>query len=147
MRYWDTSGLVPLFVREGASPLADSYYRDDPRVITWTLSEVELLSALARRRREGAFSEEAFASCRAKVTRFWAAVVSVHDVARAKARAQRLLLTHPLRAADALQLAAALLAVSEAPAGHSFVCFDERLANAAAIEGFDVLTHETAKRP
>ncbi|HSJ25022.1 MAG TPA: hypothetical protein VK929_10160 [Longimicrobiales bacterium] len=52
--------------------------------------------------------------------------------------AMRLLRTHPLRAADALQLAAAL-AWAPAPAGDVFVTLDERLATAATLEGFTVL--------
>lgn len=50
-----------------------------------------------------------------------------------------LLELHPLRAADALHLAAALLAVEERPQGLGFVTFDLRLADAAEREGFAVL--------
>jgi len=54
-------------------------------------------------------------------------------------RAQRLLRTHPLRAADALQLAAALVWAHESPAGLEFVCLDQNLREAASREGFKVL--------
>jgi hypothetical protein len=54
-------------------------------------------------------------------------------------RAARLLAIHPLRAGDALQLAAALVWCEETPDGEAFVCLDERLRAAAAKEGFDVL--------
>lgn len=50
----------------------------------------------------------------------------------------RLLRVHPLRAADALQLAAALIAVSDAPRNFPFTCADARLAEAARKEGFAV---------
>jgi predicted nucleic acid-binding protein len=43
-----------------------------------------------------------------------------------------------VRAADALQLAAALVWCRERPRRRPFVCFDERLANAAAKVGFAV---------
>ena len=46
---------------------------------------------------------------------------------------------HPLRAADALQLAAALLASDHEPQRMEVVCLDERLSEAARIEGFTVL--------
>jgi hypothetical protein len=55
------------------------------------------------------------------------------------AKALRLLGVHPLRAADALQLAAALILVRDDPAGRAFVCLDERLREAALLEGFRVL--------
>ena len=56
-----------------------------------------------------------------------------------KARAKRLLGVHTLRAADALQLGAALTAASDDPLGWDLVCLDERLAEAARREGFAVL--------
>jgi hypothetical protein len=46
---------------------------------------------------------------------------------------------HDLRAADALQLAAALIACDEQPALLPFVTLDRRLADAARREGFRVL--------
>jgi hypothetical protein len=64
-------------------------------------------------------------------------VVSAVDAV--KVRARRLLGTHQLKAADSLQLAAALTATHDLPFGHGFVCLDERLADAARGEGFAVL--------
>ena len=54
-------------------------------------------------------------------------------------RAGRLLASHPLRAADALQLAAALVWCDERPADEGFVCLDQRLRDSARREGFAVL--------
>jgi hypothetical protein len=54
-------------------------------------------------------------------------------------RAGRLLATHPLRAGDALQLAAALVWCREAPHETPFVCLDARLRDAARAEGFAIL--------
>jgi len=53
--------------------------------------------------------------------------------------AQSLLGKHPLRAADALQLAAALLGVAQKPFASTFYVSDARLARAATKEGFIVL--------
>jgi hypothetical protein len=55
------------------------------------------------------------------------------------AKALRLLGVHPLRAADALQLAAALILVRDNPAGRELVSLDERLRESALLEGFRVL--------
>jgi hypothetical protein len=54
-------------------------------------------------------------------------------------RAERLLSIHPLRAADAFQLAAALIWVEEAPQGLKVVCLDQNLREGAFKEGFTVL--------
>jgi hypothetical protein len=45
---------------------------------------------------------------------------------------------HPLRAADACQLAAALVASQEDPERLAMICFDQRLKQAAMLEGFVV---------
>jgi uncharacterized protein len=46
---------------------------------------------------------------------------------------------YPLRAADSLQLAAALIWCRNRPAGRTFICADDRLCDAATQAGFTVL--------
>jgi uncharacterized protein len=53
--------------------------------------------------------------------------------------AVRFLRVHPLRAADALRLAAAFLAAERRPASAAIVTLDERLGAAARKEGFTVI--------
>ncbi len=55
----------------------------------------------------------------------------------------RFLRVHPLRAADALQLAAAFIAAERRPPSLEMVTFDDRLADIARKEGF-VLIDATA---
>ncbi|HWM95131.1 MAG TPA: hypothetical protein VN493_30525 [Thermoanaerobaculia bacterium] len=55
--------------------------------------------------------------------------------------AHQLILKHPLRAADAFQLGAALDWCGGNTRGESFVCLDDRLRLAAALEGFRVLPY------
>ena len=57
-----------------------------------------------------------------------------------RARARRLLEIHPLSAADAMHLAAALLVTEERTRGFDFVTFDAQLAEAAEREGFRALS-------
>ncbi|MGH8755746.1 MAG: hypothetical protein ACREU0_08000, partial [Burkholderiales bacterium] len=52
----------------------------------------------------------------------------------------RLLRVHPISSADALQLAAAILASENQPSSLDFVCLDARLAMIAEREGFNVLS-------
>jgi uncharacterized protein len=53
--------------------------------------------------------------------------------------AERLLRTHPLRAAGSLQLAAALIAADHNPTSLDIVCLDARLSRSARREGFTVI--------
>jgi hypothetical protein len=100
---------------------------------------VECQSALYRRHRQGQIR----AAPLADGLRRLAALVEQSDVVvptlRVRDRAGRILAAHPLRAGDALQLAAALVWCSDAPgASTSFVCLDERLREAAHREGFAI---------
>jgi hypothetical protein len=139
VRYWDSSALVPLFVEQPSTSAVRRLHADDPVVLTWTLSEVEILSALARLEREGAFGPGGFHAAASRLGDLWMRIDAVAAVDAVKQRARRLLRTHPLRAADALQLGAALLAASDEPARWSFVCLDDALSAAARREGFAVL--------
>lgn len=137
MRYWDSSALVSLCLEERETPALRSLV--DEGIVTWAGSRVEIASAIERRTREGALSPKGrlqAMNALAELSDYW---TEIHSVASVCERAVRLLATHPLRAADAMQLAAALLAVSERPRGQSFVCMDQRLREAAAREGFAVL--------
>ena len=136
MRYWDSSALVTLVVREAATAEMESVLATDPVIITWWGSRVECASALARLERDGQLgASEAIAAAKvlAEFREGWRDVLP-SDVVRESA--ERMVRTHPLRAADAFQLAAALVASDFRPGTLAFVSRDERLLTAARREGF-----------
>lgn len=63
----------------------------------------------------------------------------ITDFLAVRDHAERMVRSYPLRAADALQLGAAITAAEQEPASLEFVTLDRRLAEAAAREGFQVL--------
>lgn len=136
MIFWDTSAIFPLLVQEPTSRGMRKLARSDRDIIAWWGTSLECLSAIARREREGSLSTDAAHQARgllATVQASWYEVAATETVRR---HAARLLLRHPLRAADALQLAAALVWVELAPDGQRFATLDTRLAHAARGEGF-----------
>ncbi len=139
VRFWDASALIPLLVAERGTRRAERWLREDPGVVVWTLTRVELLSALARRRREEPGAAGRLLTARRELVSawgHWSEVTAVEVVCR---HAERIVETHPLRAADALQIGAALVASEDDPAGLAFVTFDRHQAVAAEREGFRVL--------
>jgi len=66
----------------------------------------------------------------------------VEPSAAVRDSACRLLRAHPLRAADALQLAAALRLSDELGEPVQIICFDDRLADAARSERLRVIAGE-----
>lgn len=143
MRFWDSSALVPLALPEGTSDACNELYRDDPDVLAWALTPLEVLSAMHRKHREGALSDEVLETARVGFDQLRAAWSEVVDLELVRSRAQRLIATHELRAADSLQLAAALVACNEQPDEIPFVTLDIRLREAARREGFVVLPDES----
>ncbi len=138
MRFWDSSALIPLLVHQPVSPRVDAWLEGDAAIAIWTLTPVELSSALQRLLREAALSE---AHTEAAERRMLELVPSCHvvvNVEHVKSQARRLLRLHPLRAADALQLAAAVEWAGGRPQGRTLHTFDGRLAGAARREGFEV---------
>ena len=139
MRFWDSSALVPLLLEEPTSAFYRQLLTEDPAMTVWVLTRTEMTSAVRRKERAGELGRsttlEALRRLRL-LERSWAEVDAVDPV---RDRAERLLAVHPLRAADSLQLAAALILCEERPRGWELVTADQRLADAALAEGFDVV--------
>jgi predicted nucleic acid-binding protein len=139
VRFWDSSAIVPLVCRETESARTRAWLRADPVVVVWCLAATEVVSALARKRRDGALTAARLAGAKRRLAGLEAAWSEVAAVDAVRARARRLLELHALSAADALHLGAALVLVEERTQGVGFVSFDERLREAAAREGFESL--------
>ena len=139
MRFWDTSALVPLLVAERETARAERWLREDAGVVVWTLTRVELLSALARRRRQEPGAARRLQTARREALVAWERWSEVTAIDVVRRHAERLVESHPLRASDALQLGAALVAAEDDPAGLDFVTLDRQQAVAAEREGFRVL--------
>ena len=139
MRFWDSSALVPLLVDEPLSGGMRKLYEDDPEVLVWWATSVECVSALARLEREGSLASDGMAAALERLDALAAAWREVLPVADARRIAIRLLRVHALRAADALQLAAAIVASEMRADTLPLVTRDERLAAAADREGFRVV--------
>ena len=139
MRFWDSSALLPLIVRETMSERMAAEYDADPAVVVWCLSGIEIWSGAARRRRDGALESPHMREARLRLRHLSADWSEVDDIRSVRDRALRLLEVHPLRAGDAQQLAAALVLVADRPDGFPFVTLDERLADAAEREGFQIV--------
>ncbi len=141
MKFWDASAVVPLIVQEEKTEYCYKQLQKDKDVMVWTLSKIEVFSALCRRLRDNSLNEEAFESAKDRINDFFDMTYEIISISKAKARALRLLQIHPLKVADALQLASALIATEEDPARLPIICFDERLCQAAWREGFTVNPH------
>ncbi len=131
--------MIPLLLSEPKTRTTTALLREDGDCWVWWGTRTECLSGLHRRKRAGELDAAQLAAAAQRLLRFDGAAVAVLPSEAIRARADRLLGIHPLRAADAMQLAALLAASEERPADLPFVTLDDRLAEAARKEGFTVL--------
>lgn len=139
MRFWDTSALVPVLMAEPATAIARRTLSEDRSVAVWWGTSVECMAAVARAARDGRLEPVLFTTVLRDLDAWRADWIEVDPSAPIRLVAERLVRTHPLRAADALQLAAAIAASEGSPSTLPFVTRDARLADAATLEGFPVI--------
>ena len=139
MRFWDASAIVPLLIEERSSQALRALLTDDPLMVVWWATPTECASALARLDREGLLDAQSVRSAHKRLSQLVANWQEVDPHDEVRETAARFVRVHPLRAADALQLAAAFVAAGRRPSSLEMVLLDERLAAAAQKEGFSVV--------
>jgi predicted nucleic acid-binding protein len=144
VRYWDASAIVPLLILEEATTTMLGRLAEDPAIMTWWGTRVECVSALARRGRERALRESDIVEAISRLDALAEAWSEVTPGDGLRRTAVRLLRAHPLRAADALQLAAAIAGADGNPASLPFLALDDRLVDAASKEGFPIVGQPAA---
>ena len=139
MKFWDASAIVPLCIAQPLTELVYDIARKDNSMVVWWGSVIECRSAFARLWRDGFLSSGEEEDVRATLSLLSSSWVEMKPCEDIREITGRLLLNYPLRAADSLQLAAAISWTDKKPNGHSFVCLDRRLGEAARREGFTIL--------
>jgi predicted nucleic acid-binding protein len=138
VRFWDSSAVVPLLVQEQESESMQALLDEDPVQLVWWGTTVECASALSRAGRSGGLGADEARRAFEDLGRLQQGWHEVQPVEPVRSLAARLLRVHPLRAADALQLAAALVAAEGRPETLEVVTLDGRLSDAARVEGLVV---------
>jgi len=134
--FWDASALVPLCVAQRITPSVARLYKIYAAVVWWA-TPVEIASALARLVRTGEISSVDGGRARqvaAALADDWSVIQPSNAL---RGRAIKLVERYDLKAADAMQLAAALEWCEDLPRGEAFLAADRRLREAAVFCGFD----------
>lgn len=137
--FWDTSALVPLCCLQPQTQAARQAFRLFPGMTVWWATTVECVSALRRLERDLELTVQETQQSLHELDKYrqrWSEIAPQEEL---KVTAERLLRIHPLRAADSLQLAAAMIWCNRHPRGKAFVCSDEKLLEAAEEEGFNIV--------
>jgi predicted nucleic acid-binding protein len=140
MRFWDSSAVVPLLVREDRTVACLDLLKGSPEnIVVWWGTTTDCVSALSRRERDGAIDSAGVTAAIGRLQQLQGVWTEVEPVDKVRRIAQRLLRVHPLRAADSLQLAAAWVLSADDPSTVELITLDVRLVEAGAKEGFSVV--------
>ncbi len=139
MRSWDSSALLPLLSEEAFSDVVALLLREDNGIVVWWGSWIECSVAISRLSHEGRLDEMYEEAARAALNRMAGNWVERHPTDATRLLAMLVSKYHPLKAADCLQLAAALRWCEGDTGNAGFVCLDHRLRGAARDEGFSML--------
>ncbi|HUD14853.1 MAG TPA: PIN domain-containing protein [Terracidiphilus sp.] len=133
--FWDSSALIPLCVEQKQTQRSTDLF-GIYGVAVWWAAPVEIVSGLTRLARMGEIGRNELLAGKQLAQTLSLTWVSINPSAMIAAAACSLPESHPLSAADALQLAAALEWCEGQPSGKVFLTFDRRLREAATLAGF-----------
>jgi predicted nucleic acid-binding protein len=134
--FWDASALVPLCVVQGTTPAVVRLYKSYPAIVWWA-TPIEIASALARLVRTGEIGSTDCAKARQVASRLAEEWSIIQPSNALRARALQLIERYDLKAADSMQLAAALDWCEDSANGEIFLTADQKLREAAVLSGFD----------
>jgi uncharacterized protein len=121
MSFWDSSALVPLCTNEPRSISAGKLWKQFPQRFVWWETSVEICSALARLEREKIITPQKRLSAEKRLKVLEKVWTEIQPAARIKELARTFPAQHKMKAADSLQLAAALVWCNEQPKGRAFI--------------------------
>ena len=131
--------MIPLIFEEPTSLALNELLAEDTSVAVWWGTWIECSVTVSRLRREKKLDENGQEETRAALDDLAADWLEIEPANELRLLAMLVSKAHPLKAADCLQLSAALRWCEGGTEGTGFMCLDSRLRQAARGEGFDVL--------
>jgi len=140
--FWDTSALALLCAHQPATGQARRLARRCRMLTVWWATPVEARSVFLRLQREGAMDLGELADALKRLDRLRQSVAEILPTQEVRQTAESMLDKYALRAADAFQLAAAIVDCRGQARDRWFVCYDRKLRVAAEVAGFTLLPLE-----
>jgi predicted nucleic acid-binding protein len=138
--YFDTSVVVKRYIQEPGSEQVRRLLRRN-QLLSSTLTPVEIVSALCRRRRQGDLSSNALAGILRRVTSDCAGWELVEVNGTVLDRARELLQgVTPLRTLDAIQIASLITFQAASALRVPLITADSRQREVAVVAGIDVIS-------
>ena len=136
--FWDTSSLVPLCISQRPSASTKSLI-SSYRLVVWWCTPVEMRGAFSRLLRTGELTHAEHRRANKALELLRLSWREMEPTRKLRTQAEALLNLFPLKAADSLQLAAALAWCLDRPQGRPFISGDKQLLTAATHLGFHAI--------
>lgn len=143
MIFFDASATAKRYFQEAGSDRVNELWSGGELIFSLAILPCELVSALNRKRREGALPRRAYRPLKQQIQEDLQKILRVPVDAELIQQSLRLMDAHPLKALDSLYLAAALGLQESLKATLLFVSADRQLLRAARAEGLRLLHPET----
>ena len=134
--YLDTSALVKLYIEEDGSDIVNDRTDKATIVSTSRIAYVEALSAFVRCKNEKVLSKKNYDKCIACFKFDWEMYFVIEASEKVIKIAGGLIENHSIRGFDSIHLASAMILKKEINQSIDFMCWDDRLLEAAKKEGF-----------
>ncbi len=135
--YLDTSALVKKYFTESGSADVISLWRNASAIITSSVVYAETVAAFHRKKRETGLDGNVFNPIVSSFRADYQTLTLVEVSRQVNNIVDRTVSLYPLRGFDAIHLASAIIIQTNLSERLLFVCFDQRLLDAARAEGLD----------
>jgi uncharacterized protein len=137
--YLDTSALVKRYFKEPYSHEVVSKWAEATEIITSSVAYAETMASFYRKKREAGLKDNLVRKIVELFHKDWQSFIRVEVSGELNEYIDRVVEKNPLRGFDAIHLASAMIIQKQLDENLLFICFDQRLVNAAQSEGIRTL--------
>lgn len=135
--YLDTSALLKRYFQEPFTEEVLSKWRQSEAIITSSVAYAETMATIFRKKNESGLKDRVVQKIVLAFQRDWSGFIRVEVTNDLNEYIDKVVQKHTLRGFDAIHLASALVIHEKLPSSFFFACFDQRLNQAAQVEGLE----------
>ena len=135
--YLDTSAILKRYFQESFSEEVESKWNQAKAVVSSAVAYAETMATMSRKKNEADLDGKTIQKTRNAFKTDWNSFTRVEVTNELNQYIDQVLQKHFLRGFDAIHLASALMIHERFPLNFFFACFDQRLNQAARLEGLE----------
>lgn len=135
--YLDTSALVKRYFEEPYSNEVAEKWQEADEIATSSVAYAEAIASFHRKSRAAALDPEILENISRNLRTDWQTLIRIQVTDELNAYIDKAPAAHPLRGFDAIHLASAMILHERLKESLLFICFDQRLIQAAKSEGMN----------